>query len=133
MMHSLGEVVQSDIYAISLSAFPEVCDRSWRQAVPGESFVHLPRLAQTVKNPPAVREPWVPSLWWEDPLEEEMAAHSSILAWRIPQDRGAWRATVPGVAKSRTRLSDRVHTCMHPPSPSCSYRGSRSSLTRLSG
>ena len=84
MMHSLGEVVQSDIYAISLSAFPEVCDRSWRQAVPGESFVHLPRLAQTVKNPPAVREPWVPSLWWEDPLEEEMAAQSSILAWRIP-------------------------------------------------
>ena len=105
-MHSLGEVVQSDIYAISLSAFPEVCDRSWRQAVPGESFVHLPRLAQTVKNPPAVREPWVPSLWWEDPLEEEMAAQSSILAWRIPQDRGAWRATVHGIAESQTQLRD---------------------------
>ena len=42
----------------------------------------------------------------EDPLEEEMAPHSSILAWRIPMDRGAWRATVQGVAKSQTQLSD---------------------------
>ena len=40
------------------------------------------------------------------PLEEGIATHSSILAWRIPRDRGAWQATVPGVVKSRTRLSD---------------------------
>ena len=40
----------------------------------------------------------------EDPLEEGMAAHSSILAWRIPMDRRAWRATVHKVAKSQTRL-----------------------------
>ena len=33
---------------------------------------------------------------WEDPLEEGMATHSRILAWRIPMDRGAWRATVHG-------------------------------------
>ena len=59
-----------------------------------------------VKNSPAMRETWVPSLVWEDPLEEGMATHSSILAWRILVDRGAWRATVHGVAKSRTRLSD---------------------------
>jgi len=39
-------------------------------------------------------------------LEEGMATHSSILAWRIPMDRGAWRATVHGVAKSWTPLSD---------------------------
>ena len=39
---------------------------------------------------------------WEDPLEEERATHSSILAWRIPVDRGAWRAIVYGVAKSGT-------------------------------
>ena len=45
-------------------------------------------------------------LGWEDPLEEGMATHSSILAWRIPMDRGAWRATVQGVPKSWTRLSD---------------------------
>ena len=51
-------------------------------------------------------ETWVPSLGWEDPLEKGMATHSSILAWRIPMDRGAWRAAVNGVAKRRTRLSD---------------------------
>ena len=37
-----------------------------------------------VKNPPTVQETWVRSLGWEDPLEEGMAAHSNILAWRIP-------------------------------------------------
>ena len=58
-----------------------------------------------VKNPPAMWETWVQSLGWEDPLEEGMATHSSILAWRIPMDRGAWRATVLGVTDSRTRLS----------------------------
>ena len=41
-----------------------------------------------VKNPPAMQQTWVQSLGWEDPLEEGMAAHSSILAWRIPVDRG---------------------------------------------
>ena len=38
-----------------------------------------------VKNLPAVQETWVQSLGWEDPLEKEMATHSSILAWRIPR------------------------------------------------
>ena len=42
----------------------------------------------------------------EDPLEKGMAAHSSILAWRIPMDRGAWWATVPGVTRSQTQLID---------------------------
>ena len=42
----------------------------------------------------------------EDPLEKEMATHSSILACRIPMDRGAWWAAVHGVANSQTRLSD---------------------------
>ena len=37
-----------------------------------------------VKNPPALQETWVRSLGWEDPLEKEVATHSSILAWRIP-------------------------------------------------
>ena len=41
------------------------------------------KVAQLVKNPPAMRETWVRSLGWEDPLEEGMATHSSILAWRI--------------------------------------------------
>ena len=39
---------------------------------------------QLIKNPPAVRETWVPSLDWEDALEKGKAIHSSILAWRIP-------------------------------------------------
>ena len=46
------------------------------------SWVSL--VAQMVKNLPAVREIWLRSLGWEDPLEEGMATHSSILAWRIP-------------------------------------------------
>ena len=59
-------------------------------------------MAQMVKNPPSMLETWFRSLGWEDPLEEGMATHSSILAWRIPMDRGLWQATVREVAKSRT-------------------------------
>ena len=40
-------------------------------------------MAQLVKNPPAMQETWVRSLGWEDPLEKEMATHSSILAWKV--------------------------------------------------
>ena len=42
-------------------------------------------VAQTVRNMPAIQETQVQPLGWEDPLEEEIATHSSILAWRIPQ------------------------------------------------
>ena len=59
-------------------------------------------VAQTVKNPPAIQEIWVQFLGCEDPLEEDRAIHSSILAWRIPTDRGAWRATVHRIAESDT-------------------------------
>ena len=59
-------------------------------------------VAQMVRNLPAMQKTWVRSLGWEDPLEEGMATHSSILAWRIPMDRGAWQATTYGVAKSQT-------------------------------
>ena len=52
------------------------------------------------KNLAAVQETWVQSLVWEGPLEDGMATHSSILAWWIPMDRGAWQATVHGVAES---------------------------------
>ena len=47
---------------------------------------------------------WVGSLGGEDPLEKEMATHSSVLAWRILMVRGAWWAPVHGVTKRRTRL-----------------------------
>ena len=59
-------------------------------------------VAQLVKNPPAVQETLVRFLGRKDPLEEGMATHSSILAWRILTDREAWQATVRGVAKSGT-------------------------------
>ena len=59
-------------------------------------------VAQTVKNQPSMQETWVPSLGWKDSLEEDMATHSIILAWRIPIDRGAWQATVHGDTKSDT-------------------------------
>ena len=49
---------------------------------------------------------------WEDTLKEGMATHSSILAWRIPTNRGAWRATVQGVTKSWTQLT---HSTQHIP------------------
>ena len=52
-------------------------------------------VAQTVKNLPAMWEIWVWSLGWEDPLEEGMATHSSILAWRISMDRRAWQGYSP--------------------------------------
>ena len=63
-------------------------------------------VAQKVKNPSAIQETWVRSLGWEDPLEEGMATHYSIRAWRIPMDRGACQATVHRVTKSWTWLSD---------------------------
>ena len=64
-------------------------------------------MAQIARNLPAMQETWVQSLGWEDPLEEGMATHSSILAWRISKDRGAWRATVHGGHKeSDTTESD---------------------------
>ena len=71
-------------------------------------FIEASLVAQMVKKLPAMRQTWVPSLVWEGPLEEGMGTHSSILAWRIPTDRGAWRATVHGLAKSGRRLSTRL-------------------------
>ena len=62
-------------------------------------------VAQVVKNPPAMQETPVQFLGWEDPLEEGMATHSSILVWRIPMDRRTWWTTVHGVTKSQTLLS----------------------------
>ena len=56
-------------------------------------------VAELAKNPAAVQETWVPSLDWEDPLEKEMATHSSTPCLGNPTDRGAWWATVHGGAK----------------------------------
>ena len=56
-------------------------------------------MAQMVKNMPTTQETQVQSLDWEDPLEKGMTTHSSIHAWRIPMDTGAWWATVHRVAE----------------------------------
>ena len=63
-------------------------------------------VAQVVKNPPAVQETWVRSLGWED---SPGGGHGNSLQYSClqnPMDRGAWQATVHGVTKSQTRLSD---------------------------
>ena len=59
-------------------------------------------VTQTVKNPPATQETWVRSLGREDPLEEDVATHSSILTWGIRTDRGSWWAIVHGVGAGRS-------------------------------
>ena len=63
--------------------------------IPGSSLV-----AQMVKNPPAMWETWVRYPGWEDSLEEGVATHSSIFAWRIRMDRGNWQVAVHWVTKS---------------------------------
>ena len=63
-------------------------------------------LAQLVKNPSAMWETWVQSLGWEDPLEKEMATHSSILAWRIPRTEERLVDYSPWGHKIRTQLRD---------------------------
>ena len=56
-------------------------------------------MAQTVKNPPALQETWVESLGWEDPLEEEIATHTSILAWKIPKTEEPGRLQATGLQR----------------------------------
>ena len=69
----------------------------------------LSLVAQTVKPLPTIRETGVQSLGQEDPLEKEMATHSSILAWKIPWTEEPGRLQSMG-SKSRTRLSDFTFT-----------------------
>ena len=63
-------------------------------------------MAQLVTNLPAKQENWVPSLGQEDPLEKEMATHSSILAWRIP-----WMEEIGGLQSmgSQRDTTERLH------------------------
>ena len=61
--------------------------------------------AQTVKNQPAMRETWVRSLGWEEPWRSAWQPTPVFLPGESPMDRGAWRATVYGIAKNQTQLS----------------------------
>ena len=84
---------------------------SWVERSPGEGkdyphqYSWASLVTQTVKNLPAMWETWVRFLGGEDPLEEGIATHSSIFAWRIPMDRGAWWAIVHRVTKGWIRMS----------------------------
>ena len=69
-------------------------------------FLRASPVAQMLKKLSAMWETQVQSPGQEDPLEKEMATHSSILAWRIPWTEEPGRATVHGVAKSQTRLGN---------------------------
>ena len=72
------------------------CEDQARIKQPALPLLHWASLvAQTVKSLSAVRETWVPSLGWEAPLEEEMATHSSVLAWRILWTGAWWAAWGP--------------------------------------
>ena len=67
-------------------------------------------VAQMVKRLPAMRENWIRSLGPEDPLKEEIATHSSTLAWKIPCMEEPGRLQSMGFAKSQTRVSDFTNT-----------------------
>ena len=88
--------------------------RSWALR-PGRGLPRASLIAQSVKNLPAVQETRVRFLGWENPMEKEMATHSSILAWRM--DRRAWQATVHGVTivghDSATKTHTHTHTHTH--------------------
>ena len=76
-------------------------------------------VAQMVKNPPAMWETWVRSLGWEDPLEEVMAAHPSILAWRIPwTEKPGWSRSTSALMYSFPYLE---LACCSMPSSNCCY------------
>ena len=70
-------------------------------------------MAETVKYPPAMRETWVRSLGWEDPLEQGMATHSSFLAWRVPRTEEPGRLQPVGHKESDT--TERLSTAEQKP------------------
>ena len=105
--HSQNNFLMQYCFQTSRGLDPLFCPRSHIfslgcSPVPLGAFL----VAQTVKNPPAMWDTQVQPLSWEDPLAESVATHSSMLAWRIPMDRGDWWATVRGITKSRIRLGN---------------------------
>ena len=64
-----------------------------------------------VKRQPAMRETWVQSLGWEDPLENEMATHSSTLAWKIPWTEEPGR--LQSMGSQRVRHTEQLHLVLH--------------------
>ena len=86
-----------------LTGSQSVVLRSAATAPPGD-LIWASLVAQMVEKPPAMQETWVWSLGQDDPLEKEMATHSSILAWRIPQTEetgGLWSTGSQRVGRNR--------------------------------
>ena len=124
MKGSFNSVILIPIQCIFLSDLVYTC--VYEKQISQQS-TYSPGLGQSSKHCQlSIFSPTIPSSAWlphsglqslvflsTKVLEEDMATHSSILAWRIPMDRGAWRATVHGVAKSRTRLRDWACTHAH--------------------
>ena len=80
----------------------------WYHRLDGHEFeqtLGASLVAQMAKHLPTMQETWVRSLHWEDPLEKEMATHSSMLAWKIPWTEGPGRLQFMG-SQSWIRLSD---------------------------
>ena len=96
-----NNINQLYVYIYSLSVEP-----------PSPSF-RASLVAQMIKNLLAMWETWVQSLGWEDPLEEGMANHSSILPWRIPRDRGLWLHPLPLSHPSRSSQSAMLGSQFH--------------------
>ena len=73
-------------------------------------------VTEMVKNPPAILETWIRSLGWEDPLEEGMATHSSLLAWRIPwtAEPGGLQSMGSQSVRHHWATKDTAHTCVDP-------------------
>ena len=114
----ISKIYKVLIYSVGSPGKESACNAGDPNSIPGSGrppgegigyslqYSWISLVAQIVKNLPAMQETWVQSLGWEDHLEEGMTTHSSILAWRIPMDKGAWWATVYGITKSWTQLSD---------------------------
>ena len=95
-----------------------------RVQVPDEPlYFWVSLVAQTVKNPPTMQETWVWSLVWEDPLEKSTATHSSILAWRIPMDKEAWRLQSIGSQRVRHDWATKQHSSHQRRIPTIIWKG----------
>ena len=86
-----------------------------------DASIWAPLVAQMVKNPPAMWETWVRSLGWEDPLEEGMVTHSSILAWRSPWTEGPGRLQSIGSQRVRQEWGTNHSTSTDSPLPGNSF------------
>ena len=78
-------------------------------SVHGFKFNHM--LAQMVKNLPAVQETWVQSMGWENPLEKEMATHSTILDWKLPWTEESGLQSMGSQRVGHERLTLRREVC----------------------